>query len=185
MSTLFWRVDNAQFVMLDATTEINFEHSALVTEHPIASALSVTDHVQDLPDRFNVRGLVTGSPTPNLTNPIAGRVESAREFLLGCKSDGALLIVQTQRYGSFDNCVIERITYVVNREQALRVDIAVRRIRLAEVGYVAIPPEAPLAAASSSMPDAQDVGIQATTTSTDTQVDAGSASFLYSAIYGS
>jgi hypothetical protein len=178
-------VDNAQFVTLDATTEISFDHRALVTEHPVESGLSVTDHVQDLPDRFSVRGVITASPTPNLVNPIAGRVEIARDFLLQAKSDGALLIVQTQRYGSLDNCVLERVGYVVNREQALRLDIAVRRIRLAEVGYVEIAPEAPVAAAQSSMPDEQDVGQQATTTSTATQVDAESGSHLYEWAYGS
>lgn len=179
MSTVFLRMDTLQMLTLDVTQNISFSHSATPTNHPVSSGQAVTDHMQDQPDRFVVRGLVTGISTPTMENPIPGRVEIARDFLLSAKEDGARLTVQTQRYGSFDNCVIERLSYPVNQRIELRCDIHIRQIRIAEQSAVEIPPEAPAAAASSSMPDEQDAGQQATTTSQNTTQDEAYASTAY------
>lgn len=175
MGTTILRQDTFASLSPDVTVAIDWERSIRVTDHPVEAGGSVTDHAQALPDRFTIEALVSHAAPPDALDPIPGRMQRAVDFMEDLT--GVLLTVQTDRYGSKSDCLLERFSHRTDDRMHLRFVASFKAVRLATAGLVDIPPEI------SEHASGLDAGAQSgTSTTSGSQTDAANTSVLAGAL---
>ena len=162
MST-FFGPDGVTFTP-DTVIKEDYIEDVLVTEHPIEDGSVTSDHAQTLPRRIVVTCMVTETPiSVDILN--AGGVQrmlDAREKLRGFV--GKLLAYQSDRFGLFENMMIEGFPHSVETRRSYTFTISLKEVRIAEFASVSIPPEAPAPEAEAGAPDETESGEQPTET---------------------
>jgi hypothetical protein len=172
MSAAFITSDG-RYLVFDATIGETFSTPISVTRHPIETGADVTDHAQPQPVSVLVEGVVSETPFEiptgrlalSLTAPLSGpqRTQAAADFLRSI--EGQRISYYSTRRGSYLNCVVTRWTETTDGFARGRFQVELRQIRVAGVGTVTIPPEAP---ANDAVADEQDVGVQPTSAPDET-----------------
>jgi len=165
LSTIFGE-DGTSFTP-DTVIKEDFIHDIRVTEHPIEDGSVTSDHAQQLPQRIILTCIVTESPVTVDPFEAEGpqRVLDARSTLEGFI--GQLLSYQSDRFGLFENMMIESYPHSVETRRSYSFTISLKNVRIAEFQSVSIPPEAPAPPAEGGAPDEVDTGEQPTETPSD------------------
>lgn len=127
----------------DTTVTITHDFSNSVTEHPVETGVSFSDHVQVKNNRFTLSG-VFGAFT---LNQYAGdnigygkdRVKDAYTFLTRLRNDREVFTL-VSKYDVYENCVIESLSIPVNADSAtsLYFDLNIVQIRVASTESVSL-----------------------------------------------
>lgn len=163
----------------DAASRVVVSRPARVTEHPIETGVTVSDHRAQQPTRITVRAMVTETPWQGRTwdQPTGpDRLTYAADFLAGCTS----LVTLSFQDGDFES-------YALTGDSSERTPVRGRPFTLEFVQVVQVDPQTVEISVSSvpasqatGMPTEVDAGEQGTTTD-----DGSSESILYSLLYGS
>lgn len=126
----------------DCTVDIQHEFSNSVTEHPVETGVSFSDHIQLKNNRFTVNGVFSEIPLAGYqgdTLPIEKRVPAAYDFLKRLR-DERLRFTLVSKYESYPDCVIENLSIPVGSDNSssLFFTISIVQIRTAEVSLVNI-----------------------------------------------
>jgi hypothetical protein len=178
MSLMVTIDDTRESWVFDSTERLTRALPATLTAHPVERSADVTDHVQrgQLRETFTV--LVNEVPKSTdadttLTGP--ERIERCVQFLGRCF--GKTLTLTHPLRSTLQNMLLASVNgeRSVQRSESFTLEFA--ELTFAEVTSVRVPPSAPIAGttAASSLPDGQDLGQQATTTTAGATGSAGAA----------
>lgn len=147
------RIDDA--IELDGATQVRTDESWLVTEYPVADAVS--DHSQRRPIRYVLDVVLTETP-PDGTERDPDRVQTAIEWL---RSHAGILLdveVGTQRE-PIRSVMIEGTPRVYTTTRAVTMNLALREVvivRAQSIDLPAIPPRPKRSAASGRAKETND-----------------------------
>jgi hypothetical protein len=120
----------------DCTVSISHDFSNTVTEHPVETGVSFSDHVQLKNNRFTVSGIfgqygINDFQADTLTRT-ADRIPQAYAFLRKLR-DERLTFTLVSKYETYEDCVVESLSIPANPESSnsLYFDITVVQIRKA------------------------------------------------------
>lgn len=120
----------------DCTVSISHDFSNSVTEHPVETGVSFSDHVQLKNNRFSVSGIfgqygLNDYQADTLTRG-SERIQQAYKFLRRLR-DERLTFTLVSKYETYSDCVVESLTIPVNAEgsNSLYFDMSVVQIRKA------------------------------------------------------
>lgn len=159
----------AGVLSFDAVPRVGYQPESLVTEHPIEDAGSIIDHIQVLPLRMSIEGVVSETPwgfAPDsaISDPIGTAIDW---FEVSAKS----LVTVIAKGRTYPNMVVTSYAHDDTKIREARFFISLMQVEIATVSTVDIPPDAPSSASGQSgFPDQQDVNQQAVT-----EVDADGA----------
>lgn len=126
----------------DCTVDIQHEFANSVTEHPVETGESFSDHVQRRNNRFTVNGVFSEIPLRGYqgdTLPVQERVAAAYEFLKRLR-DERLKFTLVSKYESYPDCVVENLSIPTTAENSssLFFTLSVVQIRTAKTTLVNI-----------------------------------------------
>lgn len=120
----------------DCTVNISHDFSNSVTEHPVETGVSFSDHVQLKNNRFSVSGIfgqygLNDYQADTLTRG-SERIQQAYKFLRRLR-DERLTFTLVSKYETYSDCVVESLNIPVNAEgsNSLYFDMSVVQIRKA------------------------------------------------------
>lgn len=163
--------------VFDNTETLGRGMTNIVTAHPVERGADVADHVQRGQLRRSYGTLMTD--TPREDSPVVGsgpeRIDRCAEFLERCA--GELLTLTHSLQGTQTNMLLASFSGDRGGVLEERFALEFTRLEYAEVTSVRVPPSAPIrnTTAASSLPDGQDLGAQATTTTAGVAGAGGSA----------
>lgn len=127
----------------DCTVSISHDFSNSVTEHPVETGVSFSDHVQLKNNRFSVSGIfgqygLNDYQADTLTRG-SERIQQAYKFLRRLR-DERLTFTLVSKYETYSDCVVESLTIPVNAEgsNSLYFDMSVVQIRKATTESVSL-----------------------------------------------
>lgn len=127
----------------DCTVSISHDFSSSVTEHPVETGVSFSDHVQLKNNRFTVSGIfgqygINDFQADTLTRT-ADRIPQAYAFLRRLR-DERLTFTLVSKYDTYYDCVVESLSIPANPESSnsLYFDLTVVQIRKATTETVNI-----------------------------------------------
>lgn len=112
----------------DLTIEELHERDATVTEHPVESGASVTDHVFLSPERLRLEGFVTDAGVAVLASD-PGRTQSAFDTLDRAWASREPVTVVTG-YRTYQDMVITRLVLPRSRPESMRFTIEMQHITI-------------------------------------------------------
>lgn len=120
---------------LDCTVSVSHDFNNSVTEHPVETGASFTDHVQRMNNTHNVVGQFSGIPLIKYTGdtlPLQNRLAEAYKFLMDLR-DNAIRFTIVSKYDVYNDCVIENLNIPVDSdgEFSLKFSMTLKQIRLA------------------------------------------------------
>jgi len=179
-SVIITRLPDLTSFEFDLVEDESYDESVKVTEHPVETGSSPSDHAAEEPIKLSLKVMVT--ETPMLRYQTVGAVGSLRvflatKFLQECKKKA--LNVTTTQDGTFTNMFIESFSYSKNIAKNRIFDIKLKQVRFGIAQTVQIPPTAPAKAAKTGASTAQSAGQQATSAAGASQA-AKDQSSLYS-----
>lgn len=181
-SVIITRLPDLTTFEFDLVEEENYDESVKVTEHPVETGSSPSDHAAEEPIKIAMRLMVTETPLIG-QQPVGAvgslRVFLATKFLQECKKKA--LNVTTTQDGTFTNLMIESFSYSKNIAKNRIFDVKFKQVRFGVAQTVQIPPTAPAKAAKTGASTAQNAGQQATS-ATSTASSATDQSSLYSVL---
>ena len=126
----------------DCTVDIQHEFANTVTEHPVETGESFSDHVQRRNNRFTVNGVFSEIPLRGYqgdTLPIQERVKAAYDFLKRLR-DERLKFTLVSKYESYQDCVVENLSIPTTAENSssLFFTLSIVQIRTAKTTLVNI-----------------------------------------------
>lgn len=120
----------------DCTVSISHDFSNSVTEHPVETGVSFSDHVQLKNNRFSVSGIfgqygLNDYQADTLTRG-SERIQQAYKFLRRLRDD-RLTFTLVSKYETYPDCVVESLTIPVNADgsNSLYFDMSIVQIRKA------------------------------------------------------
>lgn len=120
----------------DCTVSISHNFSNSVTEHPVETGVSFSDHVQLQNNKFNVSGIfgqygLNDYQADTLTRG-SERIQQAYKFLRRLR-DERLTFTLVSKYETYPDCVVESLTIPVNADgsNSLYFDMSIVQIRKA------------------------------------------------------
>lgn len=124
----------------DCTVDIQHEFASSVTEHPVETGESFSDHVQRRNNRFTVNGVFSDIPLRGYqgdTLPIQERVKAAYDFLKRLR-DERLKFTLVSKYESYQDCVVENLSIPTTAENSssLFFTLSIVQIRTAKTTLV-------------------------------------------------
>jgi hypothetical protein len=121
----------------DLTISENHERRAEVTDHPVESGSTISDHVILAPERLRLEGFVTDSPAAVMSTAY-GRTQSAFEQLEQAWRDRIPLQVITGRK-TYQDMIIESLDLPRNRPESMRFTIDLKQIKIVQSETAALP----------------------------------------------
>lgn len=116
----------------DLTIEELHERSAEVTQHPVESGGTISDHVILQPERLRLEGFVTDA---RLRNPEATRTQSAFADLDAAWSSGQIVQVITARK-TYQDMIITRLDLPYDRPESMQFLIELQQIKIVDAEEV-------------------------------------------------
>lgn len=152
--------------VFDNTETLGRGMTNIVTAHPVERGADVADHVQRGQLRRSYGTLMTDTPREDAAVLGSGpeRIDRGAEFLERCA--GETLTLTHPKHGTQTNMLLASFSGDRGGVLEERFALEFTRLEYAEVTSVRVPPSAPIrnTTAASSLPDGQDLGAQATTT---------------------
>lgn len=140
MSIYYISTSDGTIYELDATLNVNYRETAVVTDNVVESGESVADHCYNKPVTFSLNGVITDIKSVSSGNENA---KSTKEFIDGLKS--VLYSKQTftfhfgEKVGSFSNCMFESLDIGqdsthgnVKDVDSFSVSASIKQLRLAQ-----------------------------------------------------
>ncbi len=127
----------------DTTVTITHDFSNSVTEHPVETGVSFSDHVQVKNNRFTLSGVFGAFTLNQYAGDSIGygkdRVKDAYTFLTRLRNDREVFTL-VSKYDVYENCVIESLSIPVNADSAtsLYFDLNIIQIRVASTESVSL-----------------------------------------------
>ena len=164
----------------DLTLEESHERSAEVTENPVESGATVSDHVITNPERLRLEGFVTDAPAAVFASD-AGRTQGAFETLEQAWREREPLTVVTGRK-TYTDMIIVRLDMPRTRPASMRFVIELQAVTIVQAQDVAVVgPEAGVDSQNSGDPDLvqpeSDAGRQPTREASESTEQRSSALF--------
>jgi len=125
-------IEGAVSFEADLTIEELHERSAEVTQHPVESGGTISDHVILQPERLRLDGFVTDA---RLRDPEATRTQSAFADLDTAWSSGQLVQVITARK-TYQDMVITRLDLPYDRPESMQFSIELQQIKIVDAREV-------------------------------------------------
>lgn len=125
-------IEGAVSFEADLTIEELHERSAEVTQHPVESGGTISDHVILQPERLRLDGFVTDA---RLRDPEATRTQSAFADLDTAWSSGQLVQVITARK-TYQDMVITRLDLPYDRPESMQFSIELQQIKIVDAQEV-------------------------------------------------
>lgn len=184
---------SGEALVLDAAITYTLSGSVAITEHAVEDGVVFADHAQPQPTTLSVRGVVTESPFAYQSDT-GGRahVDAARDFIIAIQ--GERVTVVCDAFGTLENMTITRWEAPKTKALDLKFSLDFKQVRVAVTSFVTISPEQvavasttaePETSAESTLPDAQDIGEQGTTsTATNAEQEAADTSYLLDLLDG-
>ena len=123
---------------IDAVPTFTVDRSANITDHPIESGGSITDHSQRLPWTVTLRGLQT--ETPFLADVFGvGPARIADTLAWLDASMGQLLTLAVPDSPTIRNLMIQAAPYTGNVSNSVDLTVTLKQVRIVETQSVAIP----------------------------------------------
>ncbi len=175
--------DTQESFTFDSVMTLGRGMTMIVTAHPVERGVDVSDHVQAGQLRRSYAAMMTETPMGSSTVPGVGaeRLDACIDFLQRCV--GKTLTLTHPLQATQTNMLLA--SFSADRRAQRSEDLALEFVRLeyAEVTSVRVPPSAPRrdSTAASSLPDNQDLGNQATTTTAGVAGASGNAAGASSA----
>lgn len=145
--------DTITEIPLDARVSSTYRFASEITEYPVESGATVTDHVHQRPTEITIEGMVSDSPVNELptylglrgdneTRPAALRSQSAFDTLFLVQKNAIPLTVVTE-YMTFDDMIIEslEIPKSPDRGEAIWFSLTLKKITTVDTLTAALPPE--------------------------------------------
>lgn len=129
----------AETWVLDATTDMNLNISATVSEHPVEQGAAIVDHVQQMPLSFTIKGVLSETPVGVTTSYGAERISKWQAFLQQL-SLGYTCTIVSFRHGTLTNMVLESAPIPINSWRDTKVDLQFRQIRVVSATIVNLGP---------------------------------------------
>lgn len=170
--------DTGESWVFDSTVNLARSLPATLTAHPVERSADVTDHVQRGQQRETFSVLVNEAPKETSTDTtLTGpeRIERCVEFLKRCF--GKTLTITHPLRSTLQNMLLASVNGDRNIQKSETFTLEFAELTFAEVTSVRVPPSAPIAGttAAASLPDGQDLGQQATTTTAGATGSAGAS----------
>lgn len=124
---------------LDATTEMVLNITTNVSEHPVEQGAAIVDHVQQQSQLFSIKGVLSETPTVNVSLYGADRIRKWIEFLQQL-SLGYTCTIVSFRHGTLTNMVLESAPVPINSWRDTKVDLQFRQIRVVSASIVNLGP---------------------------------------------
>lgn len=125
-------IEGAVSFEADLTIEELHERSAEVTQHPVESGGTISDHVILQPERLRLDGFVTDA---RLRDPEATRTQSAFADLDTAWSSGQLVQVITARK-TYQDMVITRLDLPYDRPESMQFSVELQQIKIVDAQEV-------------------------------------------------
>lgn len=123
---------------IDAVPTFTVDRSANITDHPIESGGSITDHSQRLPWTVTLRGLQT--ETPFLADVFGvGTARIADTLAWLDASMGRLLTLTVPDSPTIRNLMIQAAPYTGNASNSVDMTVTLKQVLIVETQSVAIP----------------------------------------------
>lgn len=165
------RQDDGQTWVPDAVLNVKIDARWKATDHPVESGLSVSDHVQSVPQTVVLTCVVTETPG-GLTTGGRTRIRKALAWLRETADNRQLVDIYTQKLGRLRNYVITAAPTGIDKVNRLQFDLELKEIRLATVTTIEITVDEVDDEVAADAPDEVDVGEQATTSTSSTTAEA-------------
>lgn len=169
--------DTQESWVFDNTVTLGRSMTNVVTAHQVERGADVSDHVQSGQLRRSYGTLMTDTPREDAQVPGTGpeRLDRCAAFLERCA--GKTLTLTHPLHGTLTNMLLGSFNGDRGATLDERFALEFTRLEFAEVTSVRVPPSAPIrnTTAASSLPDGQDLGAQATTTTAGVAGAGGSA----------
>lgn len=125
-------IEGAVSFEADLTMEELHERSAEVTQHPVESGGTISDHVILQPERLRLDGFVTDA---RLRDPEATRTQSAFADLDTAWSSGQLVQVVTARK-TYQDMVITRLDLPYDRPESMEFSVELQQVKIVDAQEV-------------------------------------------------
>lgn len=130
------------WVTVDVAIEMEHAREAQVTEHPVETGVTVSDHVILRPARVNLSGFVTDTPLFASGLNLGTARSSATFFMLQQMMEARQPIMLMTPRRLYQNMVIERLSIPEGREAALRFECSLVEIKQVTSQNASLPPTA-------------------------------------------
>jgi len=157
------REDGRTTLTFDAVISYALTGTVSVTDHPVETGSTVSDHAQRQPKQLAITGIVSETPYASVASS-GGADRTAQALAFLDAAAGELLTVVTAAFGTLQNMVLTRYPTTADNVRRFTFDLEFKQVTLATAGLVEIPPEQ---TSSAGLPDEQDVGEQPTDTTED------------------
>jgi hypothetical protein len=160
MSTSLVNLTTLGLLTFDAAT-VTFDYGSNITDHPVETGATVSDHIQVLPNAITITGTITESPYADQTNGVPMlRRQNALNWIEAARK--SLIMVDTEQYGAFSSYAIATFRHDLTNVKRAVLVIVLKQFVQALAGFVTIPVSAPASpAVSASFATSMDAGVQA------------------------
>ena len=133
--TYLIRDDDGSILRFDAVISVSRSPSVKVSEHPLETGASVVDHTQREPDRLSVLAVISESPLAPATVGGVRRIQEALDWLDASVGRTLRLVSRVRSSGDL---LLTGWPYEVTTRRSIRVSLALREVRFAEVETVIV-----------------------------------------------
>lgn len=127
---------NGEELQLTSPTR-SFESHVTVTDHPLEDGTTISDHIEVMPDRITIEGVVSET---TIGGDGTDSVRWALDFLNEAGRGAELLELET-RYGVFEPLVLLEWPYDETQLRGLTFQLVLREVQIANVETVRLPRE--------------------------------------------
>lgn len=164
-------VANAVSLTFDSCVE-RYSMPATATQHPVENGVSITDHLQAMPETVVFEGTMTQSPlagsaavvlSPSIAPFGSQRVDDARQYLRGLQGRREntvpiLCNLLTERFGILNDYVLNDAPHTIDKGLETVFQCSFSQVRVAVTANVAIQPTQ---TANTGAPDEVNAGARA------------------------
>jgi hypothetical protein len=140
MSIYYIEDNNGVIYQLDATIEISYQESGIITNNIIETGESVADHYINQPVIFNLRGSISDVKSLSSSGSNAKSTEDYINGLRKLKTNKETFTFHFgEKVGSFSNCLFENLTVSQNQSRGNRgavdsfeISASIKQVRIAQ-----------------------------------------------------
>ncbi len=160
--------------IFDAVIRIAYSESDSVTDNPVESGVTPSDHAQKNPLLISMTAIVSTTPFAAVaTVGGAARLQAAETFLQACRAELVSLVDDVR--GTATSLQITRFAWVVDVKKRWEFGIEFKQVRIATATTVVLP----AAVAETAMPEKKENGALPTKAVTGVAQEEEDTSILY------
>lgn len=136
---------SADPLTFDAKVAEDYDDSAIVTDFPLETGSSITDHRQEKPRTLTIEGIISESPFEGQAQDLGEANVGGRRGLAALqyfeRNRATLFTWVSTRFGAIPNLAVEQVKTSVPAQQATRFSLKLKQVAFAEAVIVEIPAE--------------------------------------------